>query len=111
MKPEDKRKAQRMKEASTKTGFLFAPVGWQRTDMGRALYERGGIYKKVLNDVRAPASPHRRSREGGFWGGVRLPTRPRDGRSSRKRTAGPVLGRRGDVDGAPHGPPRRAVPG
>lgn len=69
MTPEDKRKAQRMKEASTKTGFLFAPVGWQRTDMGRALYERGGIYKKVLNDVRAPASPHRRSREGGGGGG------------------------------------------
>ena len=40
-------------KAAEKTGFLYAPVGWQREDMGRALYERGGIFKRVLRDARA----------------------------------------------------------
>ena len=42
-------------KAAEKTGFLYAPVGWQREDMGRALYERGGIFKRVLRDARAGA--------------------------------------------------------
>ena len=53
---EAKRKAMRAAEAAQKIGFLYAPVGWQREDMGRALYERGGLYKRVLNDVGSPAS-------------------------------------------------------
>ena len=40
-------------KAAEKTGFLYAPVGWQREDMGRALYERGGLFKRVLRDARA----------------------------------------------------------
>ncbi|KAH8050132.1 hypothetical protein JL721_11498 [Aureococcus anophagefferens] len=42
-------------KAAEKTGFLYAPVGWQREDMGRALYERGGLFKRVLRDARAGA--------------------------------------------------------
>ena len=26
-------------------GFVFGPVGWQRENMGRALYDRGGVYE------------------------------------------------------------------
>ncbi|KAJ1454805.1 hypothetical protein M885DRAFT_617659 [Pelagophyceae sp. CCMP2097] len=37
--------------------FLFSPVGWQREDMGRALYERGGVYRRVLRSVAAEMSP------------------------------------------------------
>ena len=31
--------------------FVFGPVGWQRENMGRALYERGGVYAKVFDAV------------------------------------------------------------
>lgn len=31
--------------------FLFAPVGWQRIDMGRALYEREKVFRRVIDDV------------------------------------------------------------
>ena len=34
---EKKKVAQRAAKAAEKTGFLYAPVGWQREDMGRAL--------------------------------------------------------------------------
>ena len=41
--------------APSDLAFVFSPVGWQREDMGRALYERGGPYRRVLHDVRLPS--------------------------------------------------------
>jgi len=31
--------------------FLFAPVGWQRLGMGRFLYEKEGVFRKIVDGV------------------------------------------------------------
>ena len=38
-------------------GFVFGPVGWQRENMGRALYDRGGVYRRVFDEVAREARP------------------------------------------------------
>ena len=32
-----------------KVAFLYAPVGWQRPDMGRRLYEREAVFREALD--------------------------------------------------------------
>lgn len=39
------------KDEKRGVAFLFAPVGWQRIGMGRALYEREKVFRKVIDDV------------------------------------------------------------
>ena len=34
--------------AAKRIGFLYAPVGWQHVDMGRALYEKDATFRRVL---------------------------------------------------------------
>ena len=43
-----------------KVAFLYAPVGWQRPDMGRRLYEREAVFREALD---AAAAPHASSRK------------------------------------------------
>ena len=31
--------------------FVFGPVGWQRENMGRALYDQGGVFRDVFDEV------------------------------------------------------------
>lgn len=40
--------------ATSNVTFLYAPVGWQHENMGRTLYERGGTFRKVVDDASAP---------------------------------------------------------
>ena len=36
-----------------KVAFLYAPVGWQRPDMGRQLYEREAVFREALDAAAA----------------------------------------------------------
>ena len=36
-----------------KVAFLYAPVGWQRPDMGRRLYEREAVFREALDAAAA----------------------------------------------------------
>ena len=36
-----------------KVAFLYAPVGWQRPDMGRRLYEREVVFREALDAAAA----------------------------------------------------------
>ena len=40
-----------------KLAFVFGPVGWQRENMGRALYDKGGVYRAVFDEVARECRP------------------------------------------------------